>query len=687
MHIHVGIKMNRNKQIIFLLSLISIIIVPSLVSGAGYYSFEIGDSFNWFIDIEGEHVLYLNPDGYIGKNLYLKAQILERVLEGTPSSLTNIKIAPSFVGSSESIEDYWNSEYLNLALIQKQFYLFGMLFIPLEYSESLSYINYLDNNGFELSTTISGSVLTYESTHITHILKYNEKGILDSYVEDYGDSKIVVKRSMSLGGMIGLGVGGLVLSIGLIALTVIIIRRRRTTLDYILPEKTKPQPVQRFQKGSYTGTSPSLQKEPKQTLGLSSERALPLPFVKKQINRQFIAEASFGIIILLFIIIGDTIVSQSFSLHLYEINSSYQMWNNNILNFQSRAFDTNVFSIALCIITFILALISPLGLDENLSQEELLKNIIVKVCFLVTGIFALIAFIIQRSTIGKLIEGLYDELELLLLKLHTAYIFEVLAFIMLLVLLFMFPLIYKNSDLFSFYKPAFYVLTIGLTSFVITGFIASSFYRKIVLDSFLTEESIYSQYRTGAIFSEISFFLITLSLMIWAISIARKRGIVLASVTIFLTIITIIFIFMDNYFLLQYNLSDIYFELVLYEDVLQRHQAFSNISLILFLFVIFLGISFRLHSFSLSQESIPSDIAGRRFTPQERMMIASAKSHQGVQEKTVANVAAGQEQSDVLKPIRISLCPVCEQMIEEDSQFCRHCGSQLDNKPDRRKKS
>ncbi len=689
--IRVGLKMNRKKQRILLLSLISIIIAPSLVSGAEYYSFNVGDSYYWTIKVEGTISLILDPDNSVNKDLYLKAQIFECDRLGTPSYVSNIRIKPSFVGSSVTFDDYWNSVHLYTSFIQKRFYLFGLLFIPLEYSSSQSYINYLDSNGFDVTTTSSSSILTYtSSTGATHTLKYDNKGILDSYVKNYDHNQISVKRALSVGGIIGLGIGGLVIIIGLIALTVILVRRkRRASASFDLSEKPKSKPVYRFQEPNYTGISSPSQGAPKQTLRDSSEKTLGLPFAKYQLNRQFYAEASFGIIILLFILINDTIISQSFYLHLTEITYSYQIWNGIEINFLYRLFvETSIFTIILCAITFILALISPLDLDKNLSQEELAKNILVKICFLVTSIFSLISFIVQRSTANTLIEGLYEDFELVMLKNKTAYTFEVLAVITLLVILCIMPLIYKNSDLFSFYKPAFYVMSLGLIFFIIAGFIASSFYEKMVLDLFLTEETALSQYRTGAIFTEIAYFMIMLSMMIWVISLARKRGGVIIIGAILITFLTALFEFLDSYLLLQYNLSEIYFEIVLFEDVLQRHQAFSSIASILFISLIFLGIVLRLQLSSDSQTTISSDIARRRFTPEERMKIASSQAYKRAQVQTGERAQVRHEyQGEILEPIRISLCPLCKEIIEEDSQFCRYCGARLSNTPDRRKRS
>ena len=223
-------------------------------------------------------------------------------------------------------------------------------------------------------------------------------------------------------------------------------------------------------------------------------------------------------------------------------------------------------------------------------------------------------------------------------------------------------------------------MSLGLIFFIIAGFIASSFYEKIVLDLFLTEETALSQYRTGAIFTEIAYFMIMLSMMIWVISLARKRGGVIIIGTILITFLTALFEFLDSYLLLQYNLSEIYFEIVLFEDVLQRHQAFSSIASILFISVIFLGIVLRLQLSYDSQTTISSDIARRRFTPEERMKIASSQAYQGAQVRH-------ENQGEILEPIRISLCPLCKEIIEEDSQFCRHCGARLSNTPDRRKRS
>ncbi len=193
-----------------------------------------------------------------------------------------------------------------------------------------------------------------------------------------------------------------------------------------------------------------------------------------------------------------------------------------------------------------------------------------------------------------------------------------------------------------------------------------------------------SQYITGAIFSQLATLLLLLSLSFWVLSIARKNGWIALVISIFTMVIITLFAFLDLLLLLRYNLSEIYSSIIAYESFIKQHYAFYYIYFIFIIFNIFYGITLSLGDFSIEGKSTErvftkgAPLAGRvEGAP-------TSKPYKRAKEEVIAT-SAESEQRQPLQPIVVFLCPICQEKIEKDSQFCRHCGSHLETDSSRRR--
>jgi len=657
-----------------------LMLAPSFTKGAVYSTkLSIGKTYQWYIKMEQATTLNIDISHAISKNLMLQAQITDRRTEPVnPTKFTDIKIAPSFVGSEEVFAEYWNNNILNDALINKQFYVFGILFIPLQYTDSETYLEYLERRDFEVTITTSNSIITYNE----YTLTYDNKGVLESYVKNVGGFLVTIERTMSIAGIVGLSVGGIVVLISVIAVTIIVIiirrRRREVTTTYQFPDYIEQDPTyQKQQKTSYVGAVAQHQQVP---MGVSPGRAAGFRLRSQPSFSLVYLEAIFGIIALLLIFSNDLIIKTSFKMNLNDfIFNSNWVYNEN--NFFNIIFDTNALAIILFAITLILAILIPVDMEER----EFPFRIALKIGLGITSILSLVAFSVHKATSISLIRNIYVGIYPILARFRIAYIFEILSIIMIIGILFLTPFAYKDSNVFSFRKPAFYLAVLGLSSLVISGFMANSLFASIYNESIsITFIEFQSQYTTGAIFSQLATFLLLLSLSFWVFSIARSNGWIALAISIFTMVIITLFAFLDLLLLLRYNLSELYPSMIVYKSFIKQHYAFYYIYFIFIIFNIFYGLTLCLGDFTVERKTTEKvftkgvTVAGRveKATP--------SKPYKLAKEEVIATPAES-EQRQPLQPIVAYLCPICQEKIEKDSQFCRHCGSHLEHDSSRRR--
>ena len=669
--------MKKKKNIAVLIIVGLFLIAPSLIKGNDYSSeIAVGNTYYWNIKLGGDVTINLNSNIAIRKNLLLKATITDISYDPTnPGVPINFEVAPTFVGSSEVFDHYWYESQLYQSLIMQNFYVFGFLFLPHSYTDTITYLELLESLDYEIATTAGSSIVRYT----TNTLTYDDYGVLTEYIRDYGSFQVTISRSMSLGLIIGLSAGGLVSLIAILVVAIIVIRRRRSfATAYQFPETDiDVSTTQKQRKISYASTVTQTQYqhipvETGYTPNTMSKRG------KQSFLSSIVPDITFVILALSLIFANDLIIKLSFKMNtggwLTGGISTY------VDNFTNMIFDTNSYAIILSVALIFLAIVIPV----RMAEERFQLQIILKVGVGLTGILSLIAFCLHKFTSIALVRNMYGDTEKYLIRIKVAYIFEILTLIMMIVILILSVFVFRDSYVFSIAKPAFYLAVLGLVSYVISGFIANSIYSFMFVDMGTSSLDLESAYTTGAIFSELADFLLILSITFWALSIALKNGLIAIIIIGLVTLILIVFAFLDKFLLLRYNLSSTFIYSTTYESFINQHIAYYYLYLSLLIFNGFFAFALVSGDFSIDERAMEKSFVKGIPLAEEAIKASPKKASKQTTEQIKIEPVSESESRKPLQPIAVFLCPICQERIEKDSKFCRHCGSQLSNDSRRR---
>lgn len=323
---------------------------------------------------------------------------------------------------------------------------------------------------------------------------------------------------------------------------------------------------------------------------------------------QFKSEVGFATIIIVFLFMNDTMVSQCFSLNNMTTNFVYFQIARNYQYFERILLKPTMFSIILVIFAVTSAILASKYLEKSSKKYDRVKIRVLQISYIVISLFALISFIIQIAATSKFVESVpFSILDRYVPKsIQTAFIFENLAFITLLLIILVRSVFYKNSEFFSYKKPSLYFLVIGLIGYITTGFMASSFYNQLIIDTTPASESLNTLYGSGAILGEISFLMILIGLMIWSITNIGNKGSLTTKLMILLSLIVTIFKIIDTILIINYNLSWFFLNPLFPSNIEEQHLIYSNIVNILFVSIVLIGLATKIQKNNSSRNE-PED--------------------------------------------------------------------------------